>query len=221
MAVAVVQSTSLESSGAVASLSKAFTSNVTATNAVLVGVLSDGGKATGSGIFSDNNSGSYSRIVQNGGDVSLGRALNHAAGATTVTYTPDSGSDFCGIGILEASGLDTTPDDGSTTRSETAAVPRTNAITTTADGIVFGGFDRHQAVTTSTSDGHTDIFAKSTYTSVNGAIGYRLVSAGSNEIQWDIATSVAYKAAIMALKQVAGAQSVVPVLMAQYRQRRG
>jgi hypothetical protein len=223
MAVAVVQSANIESSGAVASLSKAFTSNIgSGSPAVVVGALSDGNKATGAGIFSDNNSGSYTRIVQTG-DVALGRALAHAAGATTVTYTPDSGTDYCGLGIMEVSGLHATPDDGSTTRSATDTTPRTNAITTTANGIVFGGFARHSAgLATDVAGNHTaDIFQKSGYTSVNGALGYRVpATAGSQELQWDLSSSLAYKGAIMALKEPAGSQSVVPVLMAQYRQRR-
>lgn len=205
MAVLVFQAPSIESSGAVASLSKAFTSNITAGDAVFAGVMSDGGKATGAGIFSDNNGGSYTRIVQNGGDVALGRALNHNTGATTVTYTPDSGNDYCALALAEVYGLHTAPDDGSNTRSETTSTPRTDVVTTTANGIIFGAFSRHFAgTTTNSTDGHTDIFSRSTYVSVNGAIGYHIVSAGSNEMIWDnVGSALAVKAAIMALKEAA------------------
>lgn len=222
MAVANVQNTSIESSGAVSSLAKAFTSNITAGNAILVGVLSDGGKATGSGIFT-GTSCSFTRITQLGGDVSVGRSLNHGGGAVTVTYTPDSGTDYSGMGIQEVSGLDPSPDDGSITNSGTASIQDTGAIVMTAAGIIFGGFDRHGAgaVGGSTIDGgHVAIFTRTGYVSVNGSIAYYLVASGSRKIQWDDnSVTTAWKACAMALKQVGSGQSVVPIIMALNRQR--
>jgi hypothetical protein len=137
-AAAHVQSTGISSAGGlpVASLGKTFNSSVTAGSAILIGAICDTNLCTGASIFSDDQGGAYTRIVQTG-DTALGRALNVAGGSTTVTLTPDS-PDFIGFGISEFSGVATSSaDDGSNSGTGTSTSAASGSITTTAAGVRY------------------------------------------------------------------------------------
>jgi hypothetical protein len=195
----VVQSVGSQSSGSVAALSQTMT--VTAGNVIVAMVQSDGGKCTGTGNIADTKLNTYSRIVQLGGDVAIFRALNCAAGLTVITYIPDAGVDYCALSVAEVSGLHASPDDGSTTNTATSTAISTGSITTTVDGVVFGVFSRHAASTIVVNDSHTDILnTGNTYSSVNGAAGYFIATAGSNALLWTGGASNAYKGVIAAFK---------------------
>lgn len=156
MSVAFVQGTGVQSVGSVASVSKAFASNVGSGNLIWVGAVSSA-DTLGTTVMSDGLSNSYTRAVQVNG-VSAGRgesasyyAKNITGGACTVTLTPTS-SDFVSIAIAEFSGCDTTsPLDGTPgTQNSGTNAPTTSTWTSTANGVIVGVTEQNESSTTIT-----------------------------------------------------------------------
>ena len=186
MAAAFVQGTGIQSSSSVASLSKAFVSNVTAGSALAVGV-SVGAATAGASSCSGGTGGggTMTQAVVNN-HVSAGNAesaqyyaLNVTGGAVTVTFTPTS-SDFCGIGIAEFSGIKTTSAlDGTGAESGTASstTQTTTTWTTTGDGVSVGCCLNNEAAATITiGGGATLIYDNDAVTSMPINFGYKLTT---------------------------------------------
>src|SRR3954463_3243908 len=107
MAAAHVQSTGVESVGSVASVAKAFASNVTAGNFIAVGCVSSTA-AIPTNAVTDNLSNTYTQTApaQDAGSgirTAIHYAKNVTGGACTVTLDA-TGSDFQSIAISEFSG---------------------------------------------------------------------------------------------------------------------
>jgi hypothetical protein len=146
-AITLVQSTSLYNSGINLSEAKAFTSNNTAGNLIIVAI--QGSAISSNPTVSDSRGNTYTKIgsVNGGGGPAysyLYYAKNIAAGANTVTVTLNNGGDL-GFHISEWSGLDTTsPVTASSTgvATSSATLWSASSLTTTAANSLlfsFGG----------------------------------------------------------------------------------
>lgn len=141
MAIAHVQSTAHQGTGA--SVAKAFASNVTAGNAIIVGVTSFSA-ALNAGSCTDSLGNTYTRLAAPAVDGSVQTtiyyAMNIAGGACTVTITPGDSGDVSLV-ISEFSGLATSSmADQSATGTPNSTTPATAATGTTAqaDELVYG-----------------------------------------------------------------------------------
>lgn len=141
MTASVLQERNSRSSVSATSIALAFSSNVTAASAVhAIFAQFQGTGGVKFSAFSDNNGGSYTTLdnAYNGGSVDFetahGYALNHAAGATTVTGTTTTSAAPLHIWIREIGGVATVSAlDGhniassASTTNQTLSVSATNA----------------------------------------------------------------------------------------------
>ena len=104
--LAVVQKTNQISSGSVASINKAFTSNVTAGNSIIVSFCNGNNNLAASPVSDGTNTYTKAVLVANGSAFECGifYALNVAAGATTITITPGGSNASIAMEIYEVSG---------------------------------------------------------------------------------------------------------------------
>jgi hypothetical protein len=187
MAAAFVQGTGIQSVGSVASVGKAFTSNVTAGNSIIVGGVTatadmPAGSVTGGG--------TYTR------DVILQRATNERAakfhahsatgGATTVTLDA-TGSDVQSIEIEEVSGLDTAGTVVTASGSNASSGnPVTGNLVTSGNCYVSGVMTNGAGSATTMTPGGTynQVFEDEDVTDmpINGM--YKIVAAGTYTADW-------------------------------------
>jgi hypothetical protein len=136
MPSAVVQSRSAQGSGA--SISLAFSSNVTAGNTAIVAIAPYSAAASSTTSSPANTFTSDAAVsAGNGGRVAIYSAPNVASGATTVTGNA-TGSNFITIAIYEVSGLITSSiKDQSASNSGTSASHPTGTTPTTTQANEF------------------------------------------------------------------------------------
>lgn len=205
MAVAHVQGTGIQSVGSVASLAKAFTSNLTAGNLVVVGGVSYSKVLTATSA-TDSRSHTYTRDASETG-AATGQAdvystPNVTAGACTVTLTPSSSS-YLSIVMAEVSGAATSSHlDVAATGTGTSTGPVTgNLVTTQADYIfavmtVSGG--------TSITETYTLVFEDEDWSDMPISGQYRIPgSSGTYTMAWTLGSSLLWACAAGAYKPAA------------------
>lgn len=209
MAVAFVQGTGTNTAGSTAaSISKAFDSNVTAGNCLVVAVMTDSGRAQGNASgwsSSPSNSFAYGSSDQLNATshVNVSFVVSAASGATTITFTPTS-SDWMAMGIAEFSGVDGNPFDGRSGNTNNTANPTAGAISTTTAGVVLGVMGRHASGTITPGTGWTQIFEDENWDDTTISFIYQITSAsGSYNASWT-ASAASWWAAAVALKEGAG-----------------
>lgn len=145
MAAAFVQGTGLQSSGSVASLSKAFTSNVSFGTLLIAATIGNNGTRHGASSCADDRSNAYTRDVNfTDPGVALTQgcvysAQSGSAGACTVTLTPTGGNDFVSMGIAEFSGMfRTSPLDTTATGNGSSTSPASGTLTTSQTDVIVG-----------------------------------------------------------------------------------
>jgi hypothetical protein len=185
----LTQKTGVQSVGSVASVSKAFASNVASGALIAVGGVTNGAVQPTNAV-SDNlgTPTTYTRhVLQSGNQAAIFSGVTTVAGACTVTLDP-TGSDFCSIAIAEfapdggntwsttsATRLDGTPVSGSGTASSVTAT----AITTAGTGCVVGVITHIDGtVSLAAGTGYTDVFTDTDATDMPICGIYKLTTAG-------------------------------------------
>ncbi len=187
-----VQGRGISSTGAVASLSLAFVSPVVAGNTLVVAVMSDGGAAEDQSVWSDNRSDVFvqgaSADPASQPKINISIVKSAVGGSTTVTFTPSSGSVFCGIAIAEFSGLPyAVVTDTADNKTAADASPDTGPITSLVGGVLFAAIDRSFAGDPLDEDtGWTRLFKDSSWVSIAGNV---MPSGGTVTPSW---SSVAF-----------------------------
>jgi hypothetical protein len=213
MANSHVQGTGVQG-GNVTSLSKAYTSNVTAGNLLVVGIIGNKSAAapTFTGTPPSGNSNTFLQRVTNLSPSGTSRAdvwsaKNCNGGATTILVTP-SASSFISLGIAEDSGADTTAPEGNTgTGGATSTAPATGTITVaTAGEIIYGVVSQEGSTATITvAGGGTEIFENESVTNMPINWQWKIVSVNST-VSWTLGSSQPWLCAAAAFK--AGATTV-------------
>jgi hypothetical protein len=220
VAAAFVQGTGIESVGSVASLSKAFASNVTAGNLLLVGGVAANDKLVATSC-ADSIGGSYTRdsnsfVSSTSTQVSIFSTPNTGGGSNTVTLTP-SASTFMSIGIAELSGMVTaSPLDAQNTKSASGSANTivTSNLVTDQNTAIVGIVSHSSATTTITPDGtYTDIFVDTNSASMPIDWCYKIVGAGTYTGSWTFGTTVANRAAAAAAYKEGTAGAAVQAQM--------
>ncbi len=226
MAVAHVQSTGVSSSGSVASVSKAFTSNVTSGNFLaIVGIsddANDGGNSAANFSSSPSNTFSYS-VSSPSEHVNSSYVTSAASGSTTITFTPDTGA-YCGLAIAEFSGVDATPADGTPAgNTDNTTNPTTSNITTTAAGLLIAAVrvNSGRAMTEDSGSGWNLIYEDETWSAIAANIAYRITSgSGTYSHTWTSALG-GWWATIAGYKEGAGGGGPkIPIYYHHYQQQR-
>ena len=216
MAVAFVQGTGSQSSGSVASLSKAFASNVTAGNSIAVGGISNS-VLLGTGSVTDSLGNTYTRQVAVDG-ISAGRAAscgylvdNITGGACTVTVDP-TGSDFISMVIAEFSGTETTGSiDGNGTFNAGSGTTLTTSTFTMAggtngNGAIFAAMEQNGTTTTLTA-AQTEIFEAEDATNmpINGQYQTNVAAGSGKSATWTLGAGRSATAFAFGIKSGAAA----------------
>lgn len=222
--MAFIQGTGVESAGSVASVSKAFASNITASNHILVGGVASVSGHMVAGACSDSRTQTYTRdVTKNNGSVSTDISLYHsftsAAGALTVTLTP-SASDFVSIGIAEWSG--TTPTVGVTGNgTANGTTPATGSFTTTGNNSIIVALFAHNGGTITLTKGatYTLIFSDSNSANMPFLWEYKIVAAGATTADGSLGSSVNWVIASVEYKTdaVAAAAKAPPPFQRRWR----
>lgn len=213
MAISVIQVTGVQSSGSVASVSKAFTSNLTADNSVVAAVNCSANTTITGAMVTDSQGGSYTRAteVHTAGDGSSAICYRNSVSAAACTVTFDSGSDYMDIAIAEVA-----PGSGNvlavnTSKTATGAgTPYTTGnYTTTVDTIVVANCSHNGAGSAApiiSGGNQTIIFEDSDGSDMVFSAGYRLISASTTSSTWGtVSGSNAFQAASAAFEaQAAG-----------------
>jgi hypothetical protein len=222
-----IQSTGVQSSGAVTSQGKAFTSNITAGNRITVVIALFRNSIGSPGVTSvtDNLGNTYvqrpSAFVQSAVDTHCGMDIweckNITTGGTcTVTVTPNASS-FTSFGITENSGSDTaSPDDGVSTNTGTSTTPSTGNQTRSNAGIDFGGVTHTGATTTITEDtgaGWTLVFEAENATNQPINVEYKIAASGTLNPDWTLGASRDWIATGSGFKDSSGTAPVLQPLM--------
>lgn len=204
--MAFIQGTGVESAGAVASLARAYGSNVTAGNVLMVGIATFRSAGSGATISSvtDTLSNSWARCVEatfnsvGSGDDSVCIAIwatqsIAAGGACTVTVTPNANA-FMGIVIAEASNV-ARPTTGVTATGAGGTGADSGSQTGATNTLFFGIVTHDDATTRTITPGasQTQIFEDETINGmpVNGT--YRITS-GTINSTWTVASLPAAEA---------------------------
>ncbi len=219
MAVAHVQSTGAQSVGSVASLVKAFTSSVTAGNAIAVGGVANT-NSLGTNAVSDTLSNSYTRGLLNNavaagrGETAVYYALNVTGGACTVTIDP-AGSDFVCLGISEFSGVATaSAADGTGTASANSGTYTVSSYTPTDDGVAVGVATQNEGGTTFTESNSLAYENENATNAMPISWQYKLTTGpGNPNLSWTLGSTRQGCAAGMSLKQAAAAALITPSLV--------
>jgi hypothetical protein len=220
MAAAYVQGTGLQSSGSVASLSKAFTSNVTAGNLIVVGGVGNGETLLTTGSATDGLLNTYTRDINraDAGAQTTQCAIYSApvttGGACTVTLDP-TGSDFVDIAIAEFSGMDisgTRLDTSNFGDANGTNAATGNLVTSTTTAIV--GILSHSDGTVTLTPGASfaEIFEDQDATDMPFNCEYRIAAAGTYTANWTN-SSVTYVCVAAAYKQGTATTSIPPSLI--------
>ena len=135
-----VQATGVEATGSgVTSLSKAFGSNCTAGNFLVLGAADYGMGASPTG--TDTLSNTYAKAIQSGSASESAAILSaHCAlsGANTVTYHPTSGTVYPGIAIAEFSGGGSVTTDNTNTGATGGGTTKTwNSVTVSGTDLII------------------------------------------------------------------------------------
>lgn len=214
-AVAHVQSTFPTAAGPVASLSKAFTSNITAGNTIVVGGICFGSGScdAADNVWSDSRSQTYNTQKAQGGRATVAFSSNAAAGATTVTLTPQV-PDFIGFGISEFSGVNASPIDATAGTNTTGANATVN-ITSTTDGLIYGALNLEDSGGTITvGSGYNQVWEDESFSAVAGGVEYKIATAGTQAVNWTSPNqgSTGYYIAAMALKEAVSTAPIVRII---------
>lgn len=213
MAIGFLQGTGVQSSGSVASVSKAFTSNVAAGSLLVVGVHSDT-TAIASATVTDTLNGSHAAantgVAANGQRAGIFYTANSAGGACTVTF--DSGTDFMTLGIAEFSGAaTTTPLNANNSGSGTSAAPATSTLATTGTTVLVGTMTHASAQQTLTpGTGFFTVFGDETVDALPIQMEYKIGANGTLAATWTAGASVVWGASAAAFSEAAGAADPFP-----------
>jgi hypothetical protein len=204
MAITIVQSATFLGNGASPN-AKAFSSNVTAGNWILVGSRST--SSVGAWSCSGTNCGAFTEIgtgqgTPGGNGVRLFYALVSTTGTCTVTLTV-AGSNFRGE-MMEVSGLaSSSPLDQTTKASGTSATPSSGSVTTTqADELLFGVVGTDGGNTFAAGSGYT---LREANLDVALQIEYQIVAATGAYAATMSITSAGWSATIATFKGAAAA----------------
>lgn len=214
MAIAHVQSATNRTGSNVSSLSKAFASNVTLGNLIVVcagtrsNALPSGGCSDSLGntysqaVVSSNSQGSYTRYA------AIYYAVVTAAGACTVTVTPSADGQIV-MSISEFSGCaGSSPLDVTNSGTGNSAAPSSGSVSPNGSDLLVGAmtFDGSPSSITSDSD-YTEIYA---YGSASPYMGsqYRLNRSSSDAADWTLQYTRQWVAVIAAFKPSGTAHAV-------------
>lgn len=198
MAIEYVQGTGLQSEGSVASLAKAFDSNVTAGNLILVGAStynSDPNTVT------DGLANSYTRdVIENASlrKTAIFSSPDITGGACTVTLNPVA-STYLGVVISEFSGAATSSvlDDSATGRDTSTDIDTGNIVASDAD-IIFGVLSHASNSITITGDSPVDVIDIFSFGGDGNSIGtcgsYAIKTAATYTAGWLLSSSIAASA---------------------------
>jgi hypothetical protein len=219
MSLSVIQATGVESVGSVASVSKAFVSNVVSGNLLVIGGVAAGGRLTATSV-SDTRSSTYARdsnaAIASSTQACLYSAVLGSSGTCTVTLTPSS-SDVCSIAISETSGqqvggtlLDTQNVVASAASS--ATVTTANLVTGQQD-VIFAVMSHGGSTTGITEDAtYTLGFEDTNATNQPINFAYKIVASGTYTGSWTLAAAQVNRAgAAAAYKQAAAGGGGLPI----------
>lgn len=201
-----VQGTGIQSSGSVASVSKAFASPVTAGNCVVAAGIGAAVSAVGAWVaskFSDTLGNAYTldpNLYAGSGAVAIAYDLSSAGGACTVTLTdPDGVGDWLSIGIAEVSGV--TARDTSVKNSVNSAAATSGNIVTSDQATILGVLTHvGGTVTFTTTGGATEIFQDTDANDMPIVWAYKeAATAGTYTMTWTLGSAVTYNTVAIAL----------------------
>lgn len=199
MAAAHVQSTGLQSTGAVASLSKAFTSNVTGGNFIGAAVASfpSTGGSPRTHTVADGIGNSLTSAIRNTGvsgetavAIEVYGKVNITGGASTMTVTPNNNAYMC-LSITEVSGLDTASSTAHKTASadETDSSPSSGNLDTTSTCFMLGATTHNGTDTTITPDtggGWATAFEDEDTSEMPLNAQWKIAASGANPASWTL-----------------------------------
>lgn len=208
MAVAFVQGTEVESSGAVGSLGATFGASTTSGNFLVAFVYIF---AASTYTVTDSQSNTYTKDkdgVNANDTVAIWRTFASGATTATITVTNTGGSKTTNLAIAEFSGVESTPTvEGTNSHTDTppggSTAPSSGTVTPTSDGALFVGNMAHDdgVTTPTTTSPFTAISNSTTARGVNSSY-YVQPTAGAQAAAWGLASGrdcisivVAYKAA--------------------------
>lgn len=207
MTISRLQSTGQQSSGSVASVSKAFASDIGAQSLIVVcGVTSAADMPPG--VVTDTQFNVYTRhgILQRASSerVAIFSAVSNGAGPLTITLDA-TGSDFQTIGIAEYQGRwdGDRVHVGFTSATGASAAPAAGNLITTVDSVVVGGFAHNGGgtVTITPVSPWNELFeAENTANMPIGMID-QIVAAGTYNPSWTTGISVSWTAGGVAFKE--------------------
>lgn len=193
MAVAFVQATEVESSGAVASLGATFASATTSGN-FLVAMLYLFQASTYTVTDSQSNTYTKDKDGVNANDtVAIWRTFASGATTATITLTNTGGDKTCALAIAEFSGVEGTPTvEGTNSNADTppggSTAPSSGSVTPADDGSLFIGNMAHDDGTTTptTTAPFSTINNSTTARGVNASY-YVQPTAGAQAAAWGLA----------------------------------
>ncbi len=209
MAIIRVGFASNSAGGAFGANSCSVSYSATTGNTLLLGVSTAGGTDTTVSDGVNTWTRDKTQTITGGGRISIYRATNITGGALTITASITSGSMNFALMVVEYSGLDPTPLDGSA-----AAANNTNSIssgtiaTTNANDLIFSAAENNTQTITAgsgttevTNRGQGGLFVDTTI----GIVGEQIVSAtGSYSGDYTIPTSAQWGCIAVAYKGPAG-----------------
>lgn len=201
-----LQFTGIQSSGSVASQGKAFASNVTVGNLIVVAVSlyrSPAGAPSVSSI-ADTLGNTYILVpgsrrtstADTNACTEIWSAKNIAGGANTVTVTP-TGNSFTSFAILEVPDMDQTgPEDGQQDAEGNSTTPATGSLTNTDElglsvaGLTHTGSDT--GITEDSGNGWTLTFEAESTTNCPIAVEHKLTAIGATNPGWTLGAARAW-----------------------------
>lgn len=192
MAIAFVQGTGNFASGAGATLTAAYGSNVTAGNLLIVAGYSSNASVTPTLAVSDTQGNAWTSACEVSGwggtpqDAQIFYAIAKTTGANTVTLTTSGSDTFRRVCIHEYSGCDTLDQVSTNTGASGTTVSSGNVTTTVAAELLFGWMISGSGVT-SAGSGETlrqTEGSESTMDQVVSSTGSYAITAPTSDSDW-------------------------------------
>lgn len=218
MAATFVQGTGVQSTGSVASLAKAFASNLGANSLVVASGVGNAETGLTTTSVTDSKSNSYTRDVNLADpgtpttQCAIYSAQNSTSGACTVTLDP-TGSDTVSLGIAEFSGMATSsPVSTTATGNGNSGSPVTGNLVTSGNTAIVAIVSHAGATNTLTPGGtYTQIAEDEDATEMPFNNFYKIVGAGTYTADASIGATVKWVIVAVAYKEApAGKAMTIP-----------
>jgi len=194
--VAFIQGTGIQSVGSVASVSKAFASDVTSGNCLVVGCIASGTVDWTAAMVTDTLTNTYTQAIRinttaNDAEMQIARVLSSASGGPCTVTIDMTASDVQSIGIAECSLTSGAANATATGQNTGTAVVTGNIVTTGGVDVIIFALASHDGATTTMAEGgtYTPIFKDTDGTDMPISWMYKEVVSGTYTADWTYGAS--------------------------------